>query len=144
MPLEVADNEIPFLREESEEEDKIDLENIPNADSDDEPHDRRNNGQEDAVSISDNSADHSESEQPPSKRPKRDVVDGEEDADGDDKKKMGLNTTYDGFRIYGRILCLVVKRLGNKKGKQPATGSGQAMMEDWIASTQTGATTIDD
>lgn len=60
-----------------------------------------------------------------------------DDADGDDdKKKLGINTTYDGFSIYGRILCLVVKRRGSAKGKEVAGGTGQAMMEDWIASTQ--------
>ena len=63
--------------------------------------------------------------------------------DGDDKKKLGLKTFYDGFCIYGRILCLVVTRKGGKKGKETATsgggggsGGGHAMMEDWIASTQ--------
>ena len=54
----------------------------------------------------------------------------------DDKKKLALGTTYDGFTIYGRILCLVVKRKGNVRGKEVAGGAGQAMMEEWIASTQ--------
>jgi len=49
---------------------------------------------------------------------------------------MLLNTTYDGFSIYGRILCLVVKRRGTGKGKELVGGAGQAMMEEWIASTQ--------
>lgn len=59
----------------------------------------------------------------------------------DDKKKTALDTTYDGFSIYGRILCLVVKRRGGAKGKEAAAGghgTGQAMMEEWIASTQAG------
>lgn len=60
------------------------------------------------------------------------------DINEDDKKKMALTTTYDGFSIYGRILCLVVKRRGVAKGKEPTGGSGQAMMEEWIASTQIG------
>ena len=55
---------------------------------------------------------------------------------GDDKKKMGMDTTYDGFSIYGRILCLVVKRRGTAKGKERGGGTGQAVMEEWIASTQ--------
>lgn len=62
-----------------------------------------------------------------------DAVDGD-----DEKKKLALNTTYDGFSIYGRILCLVVKRKGTAKGKEVAGGSGQAMMEEWISSTQMG------
>jgi len=53
----------------------------------------------------------------------------------DDKKKMAMDTSYDGFSIYGRVLCLVVKRK-EKKGKEPARSGGQAMMEDWITSTQ--------
>ena len=60
---------------------------------------------------------------------------------GDEKKKLGINTSYEGFSIYGRILCLIVKRreITTGKGLTPsrtAAGSGQAMMEDWIASTQ--------
>ena len=54
----------------------------------------------------------------------------------DDKKKLSLNTTYDGFSIYGRILCLVVKRRGMGKGKEMAGSAGPIMVEDWIASTQ--------
>jgi hypothetical protein len=53
----------------------------------------------------------------------------------DDKKKMAMDTSYDGFSIYGRLLCLVVKRK-DKKGKEPVRSGGQAMMEDWITSTQ--------
>lgn len=56
----------------------------------------------------------------------------------DDKKKMALNTTYDGFTIYGRILCLVIKRRGSARGREQAGVSGQAIMEEWIASTQAG------
>ncbi|KAL9098337.1 MAG: hypothetical protein Q9163_005988 [Psora crenata] len=54
----------------------------------------------------------------------------------DGKKKLALETTYDGFSIYRRILCLVVKRKGHTKGKELVGGAGQAMMEEWIASTQ--------
>lgn len=57
----------------------------------------------------------------------------------DDKKKLALDTTYDGFSIYGRILCLVVKRRNNAKGKEPVGGARPAMMEEWISSTQEGA-----
>jgi hypothetical protein len=53
----------------------------------------------------------------------------------DDKKKLALNTTYDGFSIYGRILCLIVKRKG-KKAAQGAPGApvgGSQMMEHWVS-----------
>lgn len=61
------------------------------------------------------------------------VIVAEEETD--DKKKMAMNTTYNGFSIYGRVLCLIIKRI-DKKGKHPAVVGGQAMMEDWIVSTQ--------
>lgn len=97
------------------------------------------------------------------KRGRRGQLDGDEDVDGDglfveseyegplrkrvkeaaladkatqdDKKKMAIDTLYDGFSIYGRVLCLVVKRrdVGKPKGR---ISGGQAMMEEWITSTQ--------
>lgn len=53
----------------------------------------------------------------------------------DDKKQLFMSNSYDGFSIYGRILCLIVKR------RQPTShrsdmNDGQAMMENWIRSTQ--------
>ena len=68
-------------------------------------------------------------------------VDSDEEAEAepgveDDKKKLALNTTYDGFSIYGRILCLIVKRKG-KKATQGAPGApvggGSQMMEHWVS-----------
>ena len=55
------------------------------------------------------------------------------DGDTDDKKKLALNTLYDGFSIYGRILCLVVKRKGKKATASNAPGGGSQMMEQWIS-----------
>lgn len=62
---------------------------------------------------------------------------------GDDKKKMAMDISYEGFAIYGRVLCLVVKRRGGgikstaSNRSQTATQlGGQAMMENWITSTQ--------
>ena len=59
----------------------------------------------------------------------------EEDTMADDKKKLALNTSYDGFSIYGRILCLVVKRKG-KRATQANVGAafgGSQMMEQWVS-----------
>jgi len=53
----------------------------------------------------------------------------------EDKKKMAMDTLYDGFSIYGRVLCLVVKKRDTGKAKGRISG-GQAMMEEWITSTQ--------
>lgn len=51
----------------------------------------------------------------------------------DDKKKLALNTSYDGFSIYGRILCLVVKRKGKKSQQGNAPVGGSQMMEQWVS-----------
>lgn len=53
--------------------------------------------------------------------------------DQDDKKKLALNTSYDGFSIYGRILCLVVKRKGRKAQASAAPAGGSQMMEQWVS-----------
>jgi hypothetical protein len=84
----------------------------------------------------------------PSKRSKTSdgAVDGDEDAEEaqDDKKKLGLNTSYDGFSIYGRILCLVVKRRGVRSaGGSAGPASSQQMLENWV-STQAAADHDDD
>ncbi|KAL1612982.1 hypothetical protein SLS60_001213 [Paraconiothyrium brasiliense] len=63
----------------------------------------------------------------------------------DQKKKLGLNTSYEGFSIYGRILCLVVKRRGarHQAGSNSAPVSSQQMLEKWV-STQAQAEQVDD
>lgn len=69
---------------------------------------------------------------------------GDDEPSEGDKKKAGLKTSYDGFSIYGRILCLVVKRRGvrHPAGASGATSS-QAMLENWV-STQAMAEPLDD
>ncbi|KAI6791088.1 hypothetical protein KC367_g4429 [Hortaea werneckii] len=64
-----------------------------------------------------------------------DEAEGEETAAGnDDKKKLAMNTSYDGFSIYGRILCLVVKRKGKRSQPlQTAPAGGSQMMEQWVS-----------
>ena len=53
----------------------------------------------------------------------------------DDKKKLVAQCSYDGYSIYGRILCLVVKRRAAARDRSKAN-TGPAMMEEWIVSTQ--------
>lgn len=91
-------------------------------------------------------------DQPPSKRRKEGEV-GRDSAARDDKKKLAMDISYEGFAIYGRVLCLVVKRRGTGGGSgsggrsgtsvsslanksQTGPPAGQAMMENWITSTQ--------
>ena len=153
VPIQVPDEPTTapvIVREKSDEaEGKVDLADIPAAE--DAAGDERDRGtsrekrrrrSSDGLFVSDDEEEGGFQTQrtPASKRKKRD---GEGNPTGwqkvdveDDKKKMGLNTSYEGFSIYGRILCLVVKRRGVVRGKQAASGAGQAMMEGWIASTQ--------
>ncbi|KAI9888063.1 MAG: hypothetical protein M1823_000185 [Watsoniomyces obsoletus] len=61
-----------------------------------------------------------------------------EDDEGKDSKKLIAQVTYDGYSIYGRILCLVVKRRQKTVGRAKAP-TAPAMVEDWIQSTQVEA-----
>ncbi|KUJ23787.1 uncharacterized protein LY89DRAFT_2996 [Mollisia scopiformis] len=139
--IEVED--APIIRREDSDEDEPNLEDLPAAedegsDSDglfvDEDAGQRRSKRPRAT-TNDSTSTVSLGSEPSTKRRR----DGQEEIsaeDGDDKKKMAMDTTYDGFAIYGRVLCLVVKRK-DKKGKGPASlGNGQATMENWITSTQ--------
>lgn len=105
------------INEESDEED-VSMRDIPaaiNVGDDDKP------GGEDAQSRS-----------PPG-----------DDTVADDKKKLGFTTSYNGFNIWGFILCLLVERKGGaaKRLQNDGDGQGQALMEEWI---QTQREQIDD
>jgi hypothetical protein len=71
--------------------------------------------------------------------PARIDVDSDDDdidlADNEDKKKLGFTTSYDGFNIWGFVLCLLVERKGGpgKKGQSKGTENAQGLMEEWIA-----------
>jgi hypothetical protein len=150
----------PIVIREEEDDDKINLADIPEADVQEKQSVRltrnkrpRNDLDQEAFSdltdsegssdlfVSEPSTKRSKSTKPQSEM---DKGENEEEPQEDDKKKFGLNTSYDGFSIYGRILCLVVKRRG---AKNPVGASGaqssQAMLENWV-STQAAAEQIDD
>ncbi|KAH7018413.1 uncharacterized protein B0I36DRAFT_39051 [Microdochium trichocladiopsis] len=85
---------------------------------------------------------------PPAKRHKDGTLGVVAQNGGDDKKKkLAMDISYEGFSIYGRVLCLVVKRretssaFGTTKllGNKAAAGTGQNMMENFIVSTQVPA-----
>ncbi|KAH7406035.1 hypothetical protein DE146DRAFT_431731 [Phaeosphaeria sp. MPI-PUGE-AT-0046c] len=132
------------IREEDEE--AINIADIPEAEEPHEPsrrserHKRQLSGaQEDTVSNGSDS-DSSTLFVPgrPTKRSRTnedDAVSVNKDAeeDRDDKKKLGLNTSYDGFSIYGRILCLVVKRRGGPLSGSRAPASSEQMLENWVS-----------
>jgi len=54
----------------------------------------------------------------------------------EDKKKLGFETTYDGFSIWGWVLCLLVTRKGGPSKKKTESNAAQALMEEWIVLTQ--------
>ena len=140
-PVEVGENTPGLRREESDDEGShVRLANVPVAggDSAKEKAQLADEGSHDRLFVSDEDEDEGsragigDGGGNSSPRTARDR--GEQD----DKKKLALNTTYDGFSIYGRILCLVVKRRDTSKSKSTIGSAGPAMMEDWIASTQMG------
>ncbi|OAR05872.1 hypothetical protein LLEC1_04536 [Akanthomyces lecanii] len=150
QPLDVDETDFAPIRieEESGDEGDIDLSAIPIADAQGGAKRHR-----DGDSIADKSGLggneeeaaiewDSDGEEPPFKR-RREVPVLDSDNDGEeDKKKMAMDVSYDGFAIYGRVLCLVVKRReGGTKSKSSSasggnTATGQAKMENWITSTQ--------
>ncbi|KAI0149712.1 hypothetical protein F4776DRAFT_659611 [Hypoxylon sp. NC0597] len=124
--------------------------------------------EEDELFVHDDPDDDVSTRSPPAKRRRgaavaaaadsaaKAVGDGaQDDNSDDDKKKLAMDISYEGFSIYGRVLCLVVKRRDGNIGSGPqqtgrsrstpaaggshATkpgGGGQAMMENFIISTQ--------
>jgi hypothetical protein len=58
-----------------------------------------------------------------------------EDATMEDDKKLGITMRYEGFSIWGWVLCLLINRRDQRSettqvGSQP---SRQAVMEEWIS-----------
>lgn len=194
-PIDVEDGAepgAPILREDDDDQDAINLADIPTVDetaADQDPTTNRRpkrrrqettgargqgqeadrssddgDGENNMEAIDpDSSADELSSESdaasgrpPPPKRRRGQAVDVGDRAEGDDKKKMTMDISYEGFAIYGRVLCLVVKRRdgGSSRAGSSAVSSagrsqtggrpgGQAMMENWIASTQAPAEDAD-
>lgn len=141
-PVEVGEGAPGFITEESEESAGVPMADIPSAaggEADGKATLAKSQSDEGLFVSDESDEDNAGAQGTPSSKSKgkRPVGEGE-DGGKDDKKKLGMDTTYDGFSIYGRILCLVVKRRGTAKGKEKAGGAGQAMMEEWIASTQMG------
>lgn len=144
-PLDVDSLNKIVLREEDENEDGLGLADIPAAPDPNRPSKR----QRDAADGSDAEFEETESvfnvesddDQPPNKRLREQVENV-----SDDKKKMAMDVSYEGFSIYGRVLCLVVRKRENVSQGMGAPKpivrgnahkpEGQAKMENWISSTQ--------
>jgi hypothetical protein len=154
VPVDVdGDGEVPVLREENSDDDEAaQLSAIPLATTRTRPKRHRNNGSPNAniQNIDDDYEDDgeedtieidSDEDEPASKRARLpQVVDEDEVDDEDDKKKLAMDVSYEGFAIYGRVLCLVVRKRENKTQRHRPDGNtkpaGQANMENWITSTQ--------
>lgn len=139
IPVEVEDGEDVQVAVDEDLEGHVNLDEIPMANDDETGGDLNPGGRqkERGVTVPDDSGDESTQRQsmPRLKEGHRPPMPIALERQENDKKKIAIKTTYDGFSIHGRILCLVVKRKGIA-GRGLVGGTGQAMMEEWIASTQ--------
>ncbi|CAK3896062.1 Hypothetical predicted protein [Lecanosticta acicola] len=135
------DEEVPgVLREEGEDE-VVELKDIPEATTMKKAGEKRKMNEEDADALFVSSSDEEffatqrAKRMKSSKKRNRDTVTEEPPVEPaeepDDKKKLNMDTSYDGFSIYGRILCLIVTRKGKKDTAAPVGGS--QMMENWVS-----------
>ncbi|KAK1777951.1 hypothetical protein QBC45DRAFT_393751 [Copromyces sp. CBS 386.78] len=167
-----GDDDMPIIREEDSEDQEVNLNDIPTVDETDVISDsanrrskrrrRQSSGPNNDSGVDDEAqaidldlsdddgmfigdGDDNGSEGPPARKRRKDKQPAAEEEEGrDDKKKLAMDISYEGFAIYGRVLCLVVKRrdigrtvTGPSSGKAlMAQPGGQAMMENWITSTQ--------
>ena len=129
-PIHVDDDQPPdVLLEEDADETRLD--DIPEAATSGR---KRGRSDDDTIDVSDDDDEDSFQTQKASRRKKRksgEVI--EDEPEQDDKKKMALNTSYEGFSIYGRILCLIVKRKGGKKSSATGLSTGSEMLENWVS-----------
>ncbi|KFX99028.1 hypothetical protein V490_01986, partial [Pseudogymnoascus sp. VKM F-3557] len=136
------DDPAPLLREEDDDVVIQDVPPAPAIDADVPAPTRRSKRTRTTVTsddandlfVADSDASTSDDEDtPPSKRARSaaPVVEEEEQ----DEKKMAMRSEFDGYSIYGRVLCLIVTKTA---GKDAGTG-GREVMEDWITSTQNPA-----
>lgn len=148
-PINVTDEqgEPSILREEDDE--VIHLSDVPEAEPMPASNKRDRGVPEDNIISSDSDSNDSLSPEPVHSRKRTRRTDQQADSNTgtgeDDKKKLGLTTNYDGFSIYGRILCLIVKRKGPRTntGSAAVARSSQKMLESWV-STQAAAEQMDD
>lgn len=138
------DKEVPAILHE-EDDDVVELKDIPKASKSKKRksvNDKDREGDDDEAAFVSSSDEEFFATQRanPSKRRKRteepekvpDDPPAHED-EQDDKKKLFLDTSYDGFSIYGRILCLIVARKSKKEPAVSASTGGNQTMEQWVS-----------
>ncbi|GAD92483.1 hypothetical protein CIMG_08085 [Paecilomyces variotii No. 5] len=137
-PIHVADETDAARRviADSDAESEVDLHDIPEASSieaiEENPSKRRR-----TLTVSDDPSD----AQSATKRTKRQ---DETENDTEDEKKLGMITTYEGFNIWGWVLCLLVTRKGERARNNNLTSetTGQVLLEEWISTQAPGG--VDD
>ncbi|OJD28180.1 hypothetical protein ACJ73_00417 [Blastomyces percursus] len=141
-PIHIADDSvtIPTIIPESDEEPPINLQDIPTAmvpvadeeGPDIQPSTSRRRRRENRTETSANFETGSDDENTRASKRKKTQI--EPTPEPQDDKKLRLTTTYKGFTIWGRILCLLVTRKGDRaRAKHDAAPAGQALMEEWIS-----------
>ncbi|KLJ08130.1 hypothetical protein EMPG_16419 [Blastomyces silverae] len=141
-PIHIADDPvtIPNIIPESDDESPINLQDIPTATApvaDEEgigirPSTSRRRRRENRTETSANIETGSDDEDTHAAKRKKTQI--EPTPEPQDDKKLRLTTTYKGFTIWGRILCLLVTRKGDRARSKPdAAPAGQALMEEWIS-----------
>jgi hypothetical protein len=137
-PMEIVDDEtdVPILHEDDDEQ--INLDDIPDISITEgqEPRD----GEVDTLFVNDSEDSEQDfqthhqddgSHRGNRAKPNNSGSSEAQNATPDDKKKFRIQTLYDGFSIYGRILCLMIKRRGGPVSA--AVASSQQLMENWIS-----------
>ncbi|KAL7787378.1 hypothetical protein V8C37DRAFT_390541 [Trichoderma ceciliae] len=152
-PIDVdADDFAPIRIEEDSDNEGVALSDIPSANTRRQAKRQRSNTIEndDADEFEDSDDDDddddesapvidvdSDSHRPLSKRLRGPTKPPASESEGrfhdDHKKKLAMDVSYEGFAIYGRVLCLIVKK---RETKAQQNLGGQARMENWITSTQ--------
>jgi Zn-dependent metalloprotease len=138
--VEDADEIPAVLLEEDAEE--VSLSDIPEAPTTNSRSKRARADDDDDEHIFVQSEEDEEEDLAPKRRKKTKVTDTEAQED-EDKKKLGMKTSYEGFSIYGRILCLIVKRKGVKKSVGGNT-AGTQMLENWVSTQADNEGALDD
>lgn len=130
MPHEITDEGIdPIVIREEDADEEVSMSNIPEATTG-VRRSARTRGEQTSLFVHESDDDddddffQTQKEEPAT----------EQDTVTDDKKKLAMNTIYDGYSIYGRILCLLVKRKGPALASIPrGPSSSQKMLENWVS-----------
>jgi hypothetical protein len=119
----------PTVLVESDEEPQVNLKDIPDAagDTEDNRLSRRRGRRRGTSGEASDDGSH------PSKRKKADLSSAR--LITEDEKKLGFDTVYEGFSIWGWVLCLLITRKVGKPrdGKATVVLTGPALMEEWIS-----------